>query len=125
LSVPACQRHGPAAAGLDSGVLHIHLAQTFRQRLWGLHAYPGLPWHTGLCINPCNAIHTAGLAYAIDVLFLDRRLRIVKRIDRLPSWRMAICLHAACVLELPAGYCAAYPDITQRIRHALQGLCAG
>jgi len=35
---------------------------------------------------------------------------------------MAICLKAACVVELPAGYCAAHPDVERRIRDAL---CSG
>jgi uncharacterized membrane protein (UPF0127 family) len=122
LSGPPCagRGHGPPDAGIDSSGLHIFVAQTFRQRLLGLHAYLKLPWHTGLCIRPCNAIHTAGLAYAIDVVFLDKRLQIAKRVDCLPPWRAAICLKAACVVELPAGYCAAYPDHPQRIRRALQ-----
>src|SRR3546814_8080040 len=44
---------------------------------------------------------------------------IVKRVDRLLPWRVAICLKAACAVELPAGYCAAYPDFAQRIRVAM------
>ncbi|MFW7342790.1 DUF192 domain-containing protein [Pollutimonas sp. H1-120] len=96
------------------------VAATFRQRLLGLHAYPGLPWHAGLCIIPCNAVHTFGLRYAIDVVFLNRHGRVIQCMKDLPPWRAAICLRAACVVELPAGYCAAYPDYPRRIRLALR-----
>ncbi|HEY9573367.1 MAG TPA: DUF192 domain-containing protein [Pusillimonas sp.] len=112
------------ASAISPRRLQLFVARTFRQRLQGLHAYPKLSWHTGLCIRPCNAIHTFGLTYAIDVIFLDRRGRIVKRVDRLLPWRVAICLKAACAVELPAGYCAAYPDFAQRIRVAMHGVRA-
>ncbi|MGB3288667.1 MAG: DUF192 domain-containing protein [Burkholderiaceae bacterium] len=112
--------HSPPDADVDPQGLRLTVARTFRQRLLGLHARSGLPWHQGLCIRPCKAVHTAGLAYSIDVVFLDRRLRVVKQVDKLPPWRLAICLKAACVVELPAGYCAAHPDIQRRIRLALR-----
>src|SRR3546814_7542379 len=46
------------ASAISPRRLQLFVARTFRQRLQGLHAYPKLSWHTGLCIRPCNAIHT-------------------------------------------------------------------
>lgn len=113
------RRSRAACANADTGRLRVIVADTLRQRLLGLHAYAGLSWHTGLCITPCNAIHTFGLRYAIDAVFLDRHGQVIRRMENLPPWRAAICLKAACVVELPAGYCAAYPDYPRRIRLAL------
>lgn len=107
---------------VDTGCLRLIVAATFRQRLLGLHACAGLPWHTGLCIMPCHAIHTFGLRHPIDVVFLNRHGEVIRRIENLPPWRAAICLRAACVVELPAGYCVAHPDYPRRIRLAL---CCG
>src|SRR3546814_16235635 len=80
------------ASAISPRRLQLFVARTFRQRLQGLHAYPKLSWHTGLSIRPCNAIHTFGLTYAIEVICLDRRGRHVKRVDRLLPWRVAIGL---------------------------------
>jgi uncharacterized membrane protein (UPF0127 family) len=95
------------------------MASRFKERLLGLHAYAELPWHTGLCLRPCKAIHTAGLTYAIDVVFLDCAHQVVKQLSSVPSWKIAVCLRAAYVVELPAGYCAAYPNYADLIAKAV------
>jgi len=109
---------GPRAAGR----LRLHRADTYWARLLGLHAYRRLPWHAGLYLAPCKAVHTMGLRYAIDVVFLDRHRRVIRRRDSLPPWRCAVCSRAASVVELPAGYCAAYADWEQALELALRRL---
>ena len=57
----------------------------------------------GLWIVPCEAVHTFGMRFPIDVLYLDRK-RNVRKIRRvLVPWRLSMCLLAHSVLELPAG----------------------
>lgn len=103
-----------------TGVLTLRRASGFRARLLGLHAWPCLPWHTGLHLAPCRAIHTFGLAYAIDVVFLDAASRELKLVAGLGPCRVAICLPAASVVELPAGYCAANPGYAAAIARCLR-----
>jgi uncharacterized membrane protein (UPF0127 family) len=95
------------------------VAATFWQRLRGLHAWPCLPWHTGLLLSPCKAVHTFGLAYAIDVLFIDHQGRVVECAEALAPGRLAWNWNAVGVVELPAGYCAAYPAYAAAVQRAL------
>jgi uncharacterized membrane protein (UPF0127 family) len=84
-----------------------------------MHAFPRLRPNQGLWLAPCNAIHSFGLAYTIDVVFLDSRQRVIRRVDHLAPNRIALCLAARSAVELPAGYCARHPDYSRKIRQAL------
>ena len=79
------------------------VADRFSQRLAGWLGRRHLPLHAGLCLAPCRAIHTFGMRVAIDVVFIDRRLRVVRCVARLTPWRMVACAHAFAVIELAAG----------------------
>ncbi|RTZ41136.1 DUF192 domain-containing protein [Candidimonas sp. SYP-B2681] len=100
-------------------VLTLHVASRFWDRLRGLHAYPRLPENTGLHLMSCSAIHTFGMSYAIDVIFLDHLFNEVRLVNAMPSNRMAFCLKAASVVELPAGYCRSHPGYLETVRQAL------
>jgi len=101
-------------------VLLLHHAHGFSARLLGLHAFATLAWHTGLWISPCRAVHTFGLPYAIDVVFLGRDTRVLGHVHALGPNRVAWRLAAHSVVELPAGYCAAYPGYESLLRAALR-----
>jgi uncharacterized membrane protein (UPF0127 family) len=60
----------------------------------------------GLWIAPCECIHTFGMKFAIDAVFLSRDKRVVKIAANLPRRRIAIAVWADSVLELPAGTAA-------------------
>lgn len=58
----------------------------------------------GLWIAPCNGIHMFFMNFAIDAVFVDRQLRVVKVYPRLGRWRLVpLVLGAHSVFELPAG----------------------
>ena len=58
----------------------------------------------GLWIRPCNGIHTFWMRFSIDVLFLDRELKVVKVIHSLSPFRISIPVpQAKSVIEVPAG----------------------
>lgn len=83
--------------------LAIRLADGFFSRLRGLLFVPALHPGQGLLIRPCAAVHTAFMAYAIDVVFLDRAGCIQKIVPRLKPWRTAAFPGAYQTLELAAG----------------------
>jgi hypothetical protein len=83
--------------------IRVRLAGTSAERREGLLKTSALQTDEGLWIVPCEAIHTIGMRWPIDVVFLDRQYRIKKLIQALKPWRMAICFSAYSVLELPAG----------------------
>ena len=58
----------------------------------------------GLWISPCSGIHMFWMNFAIDAVFVDRKLRVVKTYPRLGRWRVVpLVLGAHSVFELPAG----------------------
>ena len=57
----------------------------------------------GLLLEGCASIHTFGMRFSLDVLFLDRSFRVLKTVRNLKPWRAAACSGAWGVLELPAG----------------------
>lgn len=57
---------------------------------------------SGLWIVPCRGVHTLGMAFAIDVIYLDRTLKVVDVQSAVKPWRFTpIRIQAASVLELP------------------------
>lgn len=81
----------------------IERADTSKARRGGLLKKSGLRKGEGLWIVPTEAIHTFFMRFDIDVLFLDRKKRVVKAVRRLRPWRLAASWRARSVVELPAG----------------------
>ena len=79
------------------------VAETSRQRRTGLLRYDNLARGQGLWIVPCEAIHTFGMKFAIDVIFLSRKRIVLKTREKMVRNRVAACWTAHSVLELPAG----------------------
>jgi uncharacterized membrane protein (UPF0127 family) len=78
-------------------------ARSAWSRLRGLIARPApLPGH-GLLIDRCRAVHTFGLAMAIDVVFLSGQLSVLSIRSRLGPCRVARCAWARATLEIAAG----------------------
>jgi uncharacterized protein len=83
--------------------LRIRTALRWWARAVGLLTTSGLEDPCGLWISPCNSVHTLGMRYAIDVVFMNADGRIAKVVEQLPPWRAAGCLNAKSTLELRAG----------------------
>jgi uncharacterized protein len=83
------------------------VADTSRKRNVGLLKHKSLPAGQGLWIVPCEGIHTFGMKFAIDVVFLDRKKKVLKVRPDMGRRRISLCLLAHSVLELPAGTAAA------------------
>jgi uncharacterized protein len=79
------------------------IADTSAKRRTGLLKHTGLEPGEGLWITPCEGVHTIGMKFAIDVVFLNRHGKVLKIRPNMGRWRMALCLLAHSVLELPAG----------------------
>ncbi|HZQ54662.1 MAG TPA: DUF192 domain-containing protein [Bryobacteraceae bacterium] len=81
----------------------IRIADRASTRRKGLLGRSKLDPGEGLWIVPCQGIHTWGMKFPIDVLYLDRKKTVRKLRRALRPWRVSICLWAHSVLELPAG----------------------
>jgi uncharacterized membrane protein (UPF0127 family) len=95
--------HLPCHA-LPCGLLVVE-ARSPRARTLGLAGLPELPAHVGLLLPNCRSIHTFGMRFALDLVWLDApRISRVVRIDRsVQPWRIRSCRAARSVLELAAG----------------------
>jgi uncharacterized membrane protein (UPF0127 family) len=72
-------------------------------RTRGLLGRQSLGEGEGLWIVPCEAVHTIGMRFAIDLVFIDRRNVVRKVRSSVPPWRLSGSLRARSVLELAAG----------------------
>ena len=85
---------------------NLMLADTHWSRLCGLMATDVRDFQhgSGLWIVPCRGVHTLGMRFAIDVVYLNAEQRVVYLQENLKPWRMApVRLAAASVVELPSG----------------------
>jgi uncharacterized membrane protein (UPF0127 family) len=83
------------------------VADTALSRLRGLLGRRGLPAGEGLLLRPSPSIHTFFMRFPIDVVFLDRELRVLRVADAVKPWRAVACRGARAVLELAAGEASA------------------
>jgi uncharacterized protein len=84
----------------------VDVADSSAKRQKGLLGRDSLPTGQGLWIVPCESVHTFGMRFPIDVLYLDRKKRVRKTRQTMVPWRVSMCLLAHSVLELPAGVIA-------------------
>ena len=103
---------------LETGI-RMHLAHTWRARLLGLALMPELDPDEALVIPHCTSVHTLGMRFGIDVVFVDR--------DWLPIYieygvRPGRVLRSRCarsVIEVVAGESGRLVD-GLRIQRALE-----
>ena len=89
-------------AELPGGIV-LARAERGRGRLVGLARLDALPAHYALHLPRCRSVHTAGMRFALDLVWLDADGEPV-RVDRgVPPRRVRTCLAARSVVEVAAG----------------------
>jgi uncharacterized protein len=87
----------------------MDVARSRRQRLRGL-AWLDRAAAAPLEIPRCRSVHTFGMRFALDLVWLGARGEVV-RLDRaVPPRRVRVCRAARSVIELPAA-----PDGTEGV----------
>jgi uncharacterized membrane protein (UPF0127 family) len=87
----------------------LAVADTHWTRLRGLLGLRSSDFRngSGLWIVPCHGVHTLGMGFPIDVIYLDRAMTVVHIQRELRPWRFApVRTQAATVLELPCSTAA-------------------
>ena len=79
------------------------VADSSAKRRTGLLKHERLEPGEGLWIVPCESVHTFFMKFPIDLVYLDKKRRVVKVRDSVPAWRLSACLRAHSILEVPAG----------------------
>ena len=72
-------------------------------RLRGLMGRASLPPDEGVVFRGTGEIHMFFMRFAIDAVFCDRELRVLKVARGLKPWRLAAARGASVVIELAAG----------------------
>lgn len=83
----------------------LALADTHWTRLRGLLGVNSNDFRngSGLWIVPCHGVHTLGMGFPIDVVYLDRHMTVIDIQSDLRPWRFApVRRQATSVLELPS-----------------------
>jgi len=92
-------------------VAEVEEARSFAERSRGLLGRDGIA--TGLVLRPASSVHTFGMRFAIDVVYVDRN-GLVLAVTTMARQRMGLPrLRSKWILETEAGRCAHW------------GICAG
>ena len=78
------------------------VAKTFFQRLIGLMFRVSISSEEALIFYGVSSIHMFFMRFPIDVLYLDKDMKVLKIKHSLLPWRLSICPGARVTIELPA-----------------------
>jgi uncharacterized protein len=79
------------------------VAERFWPKFRGLMGRRSLAPDEGMLFRPAGSIHMFFMRFAIDAVFCDADLRVVKVVRNLEPWRTAGARGAKVVIELAAG----------------------
>jgi uncharacterized membrane protein (UPF0127 family) len=82
---------------------NCHFANTVLKRMVGLLNRGKLDKGEGLLLDRCHGIHTFGMRFPIDVLFLDKDFCVIRAVKALPPYRTCVVKKSVYVLEVPVG----------------------
>ncbi len=83
--------------------MHVVRADSFASRLRGLARRDDWPAAAALLLPRCRSVHTFGMRFSLDLVWLGPAGAVV-RVDRaVPRRRLRLCLRARAVLECHAG----------------------
>ena len=102
-------------AALDGGLV-LHVARTYRERRRGLAKMTPLPDDHALRILRTNSIHTFGMRFPLDLVWLGRGGRVVRVDHDVRPGRMKACVRARSVVETCAGQGDRFADaLSERV----------
>jgi hypothetical protein len=81
----------------------VNVADSAAHRNKGLLGRNTLELGEGLWIVPCSAVHTFGMRFTIDLVYIGRDKRVKKVRSGVPPWHMSACITAHSVVELASG----------------------
>lgn len=83
--------------------LRVAPADTLFLRLGGLLGKSRLKAHDGIWLVPSRGIHTIGMLFAIDLVYLDAAKRVIHLVEHLGPFHISpIRMKCTSILELPS-----------------------
>jgi uncharacterized protein len=83
--------------------VEIRIATTWRRRLIGLSLRGRPPPGGALLLPRCRCVHTCGMRFALDLVWLDAAGRVLGIDEGVRPWRVRSRREAVAVLEVAAG----------------------
>jgi uncharacterized membrane protein (UPF0127 family) len=90
------------------GGLRVFEARSWAARRDGLGGLPDLPADCGLRIAPCRSIHTIGMRFALDLVWLDGDGEVRSVVHDVPPRRQRSDRRARSVIEVACGHGEAF-----------------
>lgn len=91
--------------GDEALIESVESALSLGSRMRGLLGRKKLESGHALHIKPCSSIHTWGMQFTLDLIFIDREYHVVNIIRDVAPGRMVLGgKHAASVIELESGW---------------------
>jgi uncharacterized membrane protein (UPF0127 family) len=82
--------------------LGVTVADTTFSRLKGMIGRLRLRSSDGLWVVPSSGVHTFGVLFPLDLIYLDANCQVIHLVEYLRGFRLAaLKIHASSVLELP------------------------
>ena len=83
----------------------LKVATDFFSRVKGLIGYKQLTSGSGIWFPQCNWIHTFFMSISIDVIYLDRNMKVSRLEKKLKPWKIFFPIFQAhSVIETKAGF---------------------
>jgi uncharacterized membrane protein (UPF0127 family) len=95
----------------------VFIADSFFRRLFGLLLRKSLKSDEIFILKNCRSIHTIGMRYILDVVFLDDKGKVIAVFENLCPWRVTPYIREAIsVLEARSGFLKKWSlDVGDRI----------
>jgi len=81
----------------------VWLAEKVLQRMQGLLFKKPLEADQAILIRPCSSIHTIGMCYPLDIVFIDAQGIVLKTLNNVRPMRMAFAINAHATVEFYTG----------------------
>jgi uncharacterized membrane protein (UPF0127 family) len=83
----------------------VRVATGFGIRFLGLMGRSGLAHGKALYFPGCGCVHTCFVRFRLDLIFLDRQMRVIRIARNIRPWRLAVgCRGAKGVVETASGW---------------------
>jgi len=86
-----------------SGAVRLYVAGDRRARARGLAGLQRLSPDHALLLAGCRSVHTIGMRFALDLLWLDAAGEVIRLDADVAPRRLHTCLRARAVIETSAG----------------------
>ncbi len=82
---------------------NVNVADSFLKRFLGLIPKKKLEEEEGLLITKCSSVHTFFMSFPIDVVFINKNLKVIDVITIKP-WKVSKFYDSDFVIEFNAGF---------------------